>query len=150
MRKWYGRRKTKMATIMEMKQILPPNLLSEHHSNQYVCLKQKVRWTGHSFFITQSFPRGTGNKTLDDEQHIGMGGTNRERGPIWSTWDKTEKNSWKLTNGVLGHLVRLSEDVHIFAKTLLVYLKRIQWQCLWMSFADQVIQEFHANSIHLC
>lgn len=31
----------------------------------------KKYWTGHSFFITQSFPRGTGNKTLDDEQHIG-------------------------------------------------------------------------------
>lgn len=102
MRKWYGRTKPGWRPSWKWNKFSLPFLLPEHHSNHCVCLKHKARWTGRSFFITQGFPRGTGNKTLGDEQLVGMGGTNR-RGPIWSAWDKAERNSWKLTDGVLGH-----------------------------------------------
>lgn len=150
MRKWYGRTKLRWQPSRKWNKFSLPILLPEHHSNHYVCLKQKACWTGHSFFITQGFPRGAGNKTLDDERHIGMGGTNR-RGPISSTWDKTEKNPWKLTDGVLGHQEAEWRCTHVRQDLVSVLEKE--------NTVTVAVDEFcrlgHpripcANSIHLC
>lgn len=150
MRKWYGRTKLRWQPSRKWNKFSLPILLPEHHSNHYVCLKQKACWTGHSFFITQGFPRGAGNKTLDDERHIGMGGTNR-RGPISCTWDKTEKNPWKLTDGVLGHQEAEWRCTHVHQDLVSVLEKE--------NTVTVAVDEFcrlgHpripcANSIHLC
>lgn len=48
--------KTKMAAIMEMKQILPPIPAPRASQQPCVCLKHKARWTGHSFSLLRASP----------------------------------------------------------------------------------------------